>query len=177
MNKSSLQLLIAVFEDEQGAEQAIKSLQPMYKEKQGAIQAAVAIVKDRREGIHYKDVGLTPAKGALGGVILGVVLGVATGGAGIALGTLGALVGGLLGGKRRGEQFSEVRLNEVIAALAPGTSAIVAVVEQENIGDLEQELYALNAETFVTQVSADLAEELEERQHTAFSEWIDTLDQ
>ena len=106
MNKSSLQLLIAVFEDEQGAEQAIKSLQPMDKEKQGAIQAAVAIVKDRHEGIRYKDVGLTPAKGALGGVILGVVLGVATGGAGIALGTLGALVCGLLGGKRRGEQFS-----------------------------------------------------------------------
>ena len=79
--------------------------------------------------------------------------------------------------KRRGEQFSEVRLNEVVAALAPGTSAIVAVVEQDNIGDLEQELYALNAETFVTQVSADLAEQLEERQHTAFSEWIDTLDQ
>ena len=176
MNGSSFQLLIAVFQNEQGAEKAIEALKPAYKEKQDAIQAAVAIVKDRHDSIRYKDVGLTPAKGAPGGVVLGAVLGIATGGVGIALGALGGLVGGLLGSKKRGEQFSEVRLNEVVAVLAPGTSAVVAVVAQEHLVAFEQEFHALNAETFVTEVSADLAEQLEEHRHTAYTEWVDKLD-
>jgi uncharacterized membrane protein len=176
MSDSSFQLLIAVFQNEQGAEKTIEALKPAYKENQDVIQAAVAIVKDQHDSIRYKDVGLTPAKGAVGGVVLGAVLGIATGGAGIALGALGALVGGLLGGKKRGEHFSEVRLNEVVAALAPGTSAIVAVVEQEYLTALEGEIHALTAETFVTEVSADLAEQLEEHHHKAYTDWVDKLD-
>jgi len=42
----------------------------------------VTLRKDERAPIHFKDVGLTPAKGAAGGVVLGAMVGILTGGPG-----------------------------------------------------------------------------------------------
>lgn len=176
MDEKSLQLLIAFFQDEQGYEEAIKVLQSASKEKQRGIHGAVAIIKDQNSEIHYKDVGMTPAKGALSGVILGTVLGVMSGGIGIALGTLGALVGGLFGAKKRSDQFTDVRMHELVAALAPGTSAIVAIVEQEHLSALEEEMEISGAEIFIAEVSADLAEQLDAHRHAAYTEWAEKLD-
>jgi uncharacterized membrane protein len=75
MDEKNLQLLISIFKDEKGAEKAIETLKAAHKDAESGIQAAVAVIKDQNSAIHYKDVGLTPAKGALGGVILGATLG------------------------------------------------------------------------------------------------------
>jgi len=176
MDEAQLQLLIALFPGEQDAETAIKALKSTLKEKTSGIQAAVAIRKDQNNEIHYKDVGLTPAKGAMGGVILGATLGILSGGVGIALGAAGALVGGLIGQKKRQGKFASVRMHEIVASLAPGTSAIVAVVERESSAELEKELEASNAEVFTAEVTADLAEKLETHRHTAESNWTEKLD-
>ncbi|MFC2023884.1 hypothetical protein ACFLT5_04035, partial [Chloroflexota bacterium] len=68
MNESSMQLIVAAFPQETEAEEALKTLQEARDEKLIGVHAAVAMRKDCEGQIHFKDVGLTPGKGALGGV-------------------------------------------------------------------------------------------------------------
>ena len=172
MNEENLKLFIALFQDEKGAEAAVDTLKSVPKEEHG-IQAMVAIMKDQKNAFHYRDVGMTPAKGALGGVILGVALGVLSGGATVMLGTLGAIFGGLLGERKRSGEFSSIRMNEVLASLDSGTSALVAVVDKERIQALEEHFDQFNAEIFMTEITDDLIEKLEPHRNTAFTEWTE----
>lgn len=50
------------------------------------MQAAVVMRKDAENQVHYKDVGMKPAKGALAGTAIGAIIGIATGGASLVLG-------------------------------------------------------------------------------------------
>jgi hypothetical protein len=92
------------------------------------------------------------------------------------LGALGALVGGLIGNRKREQQFSSVRMNELVASLVPGTSTLVAVVEREHVADLEKGLESFEAEIFTADVSADLAEKPDSQPHAADTDWIEKLD-
>ncbi len=169
MSDVSVQLVIAAFGEAHGAEEALKQLQAD-KEKVQGIQAAVAMVKDATgKKISYKEVGMTPGKGALGGVILGATLGILTGGAGIVLGAAGALIGSLVGRKKRESRFPSDRINQVAASLAPDSSAVVAVIEAEWVNKLEQELEALGADVMTVPISADVAKQLEAHQDAAYS--------
>ena len=161
MSDASLQLLVAVFDGESAAEEALKTLKESQDEKLVGIQAAVAMHKDGEGQIHFKDVGLTPGKGAAGGVLLGVVVGILTGGTGLALGALGALVGGLVGKKKRDSRFSADRINQVAASLAPGSSAVVVAMEPGWVVVLEEELQRLGADVLKVEIPADLAQQLE----------------
>jgi uncharacterized membrane protein len=167
MSDASLQLLIAVFDGESAAEEALKTLKASQDEKLVGIQAAVAMNKDQAGQIHIKDVGLTPGKGAAGGVALGVVVGILTGGTGLALGALGALVGGLVGKKKRDSRFSADRINQVAASLAPGSSAIVVAMEPGWVVVLEEELQRLGADILKVEIPADLAQQLEAKEEEA----------
>jgi uncharacterized membrane protein len=174
MNEENLKLFVAMFQDEKGAEDAIDALKPVPKEEHG-IQGMVAIVKDQKNGIRYKDVGMTPAKGALGGVILGGALGILSGGATVVLGMLGAIVGGLMGERKRAGEFSSIRMNEIVASLVPGSSALVAVVEKERLQALEDHFHQFEAEIISAEINADLTEKLDPHRHTAYTELTEHL--
>jgi uncharacterized membrane protein len=167
MSDTSIQLLIAVFDGESAAEEALNTLKASQDEKLVGVQAAVAMHKDQEDQIHFKDVGLTPGKGAAGGVLLGVVVGVLTGGTGLALGALGALVGGLVGKKKRDSRFSADRINQVAASLAPGSSAVVVAMEPGWVVVLEEELQRLGADVLKVEIPADLAQQLEANEEEA----------
>jgi uncharacterized membrane protein len=169
MSESSVQLLVAAFDQEAGAEEALKTLKESKDEALVGIQAAVVMRKDQEGQIDFKDVGLTPARGALAGVLLGAVVGVLTGGTGLALGALGALVGGLVGRKKRDSRFPADRINKLAAALAPGSSAIVLVMEPGRSAVLEVELDALGADIMTADVPADVAQQLEGHHEAAYS--------
>ena len=76
----------------------------------------------------------------------------------------------------RAGQFSSVRMNEIVASLTPGTSAIVAIVERQHLPTIEAEIHNTKAEFFTTEISADPAEELGVHHHASFSAWRDGLD-
>ena len=156
--KAHLHLIIAAFETETGAEEALKSLKESQNEELIGIQAAVALHKDEKGQIHFQDVGLTPAKGAVGGVVLGAVVGILTGGTGIALGALGALVGGLVGRKKRDSRFPAERVNQLASALAPGSSAALIVMDPGWAVVIEERLGLLGAEVLAADIPADVAE-------------------
>ena len=175
MSENAVQLVIAIFESEQSAEETLSALKTDKKEELSGVQAAVAMRKDSNSRIHYKDVGMTPAKGAVAGVVIGAVIGIATGGAGLALGALGALLGGVMGRRQREGQIASEQVNQVVASIQPGSSALLTVVEQDAADRFEALLQAEGAHTFLTDISADLAAQLDphgEAAHTALTDQL-----
>lgn len=175
MSEATLHLIVAAFDQADRAEEALKTLKESRDEKLVGIQAAVALHKDREGQIHFKDVGLTPARGAVGGVVLGAVVGVLTGGTGLALGALGALVGGLVGRKKRESRFPTDRINQIAASLPPGSSAILVVMESGWAVVLEEELALLGADVMTADIPADIAEHPAADQEAAYTALIDRV--
>ncbi|MFC2015614.1 DUF1269 domain-containing protein [Chloroflexota bacterium] len=175
--KPAMHLIIATFDAEAGAEEALKELKESQDEELIGIQAAVALHKDVKGQIHFKDVGLTPAKGAVAGVALGAVVGILTGGTGLALGAIGALVGGIAGKRKQESGFPAERLNQVAATLAPGSSAILIVMEPGWVVVLEEELELLGARLLTLEIPADIAERPAAERDAAFAALIAQLGQ
>ena len=167
--KVAMHLIVAAFDGQARAEEALKNLKESRDEKLIGMQAAVALHKDETGQIHFKDVGLTPAKGAAGGVVLGAVVGVLTGGTGLALGALGALVGGLVGRKKRESRFSADRINQLAASLAPGSSAAVIVMEPGWGAVVEEDLALRGGDVMMAEIPADLDQHLDAGQKAAYS--------
>jgi uncharacterized membrane protein len=175
--EATLHLIIAAFDDEMGAEEALKTLKASREKKLVGVQAAVAMHKDERAQIHFKDVGLSPAKGAVAGVALGAVVGILTGGTGLALGAVGALVGGIAGKRKQESGLPAERLNQVAAALAPSSSAILIVMEPGWVVVLEEELELLGADLLTLEIPADIAERPAAERDAAFAALLDQLRQ
>ena len=177
MSDVSLQLVVAMFESEQGTEAGVTALKEMKGEKKAGLHGAILINKDASgQQVHYKDIGLTPGKGALGGVVLGAAVGVLTGGTGLVLGAAGALLGGLVGRRRQDKRFDVNHLNQVGAALKPGGAAIVAVVEPDAVSHISNLLEQRGADLFTTSVTTDLAKELQLHRDEAYALMESELD-
>jgi len=166
--KTPLHLVVAAFDGQSQAEEALKTLRSSRDEELVGVQAAVALRKDEADQIHFEDVGLTPAKGAAGGVVLGAVVGILTGGTGLALGALGALVGSLLGRKKQEGRFSTERINQFAASLAPDSSAIVIVMESGWVTVLEEKLVLLGGDVLTADIPADFDQHLDAGQDAAY---------
>lgn len=173
--EAHLHLIIAAFDKKTGAEEALKSLKGSQDEELIGVQAAVALHKDEKGQIHFQDVGLTPAKGAVGGVVLGAIVGILTGGTGIALGALGALVGGLAGRRKRDSRFPAERVNQLAAALAPDSSAALIVMEPGWAFVLQEKLGLLGAEVLAADIPAGVAEGSTAEREAAYAALVEEL--
>jgi uncharacterized membrane protein len=175
MSEIPVQFMIAVFDSEEGAEETLSNLKTEKKEKLPGVQAAVAMRKDAQGRIHYKDVGMTPAKGAVAGIVMGAVVGIATGGAGLVLGTLGALLGGVIGKRKREGQIAAEQVNQVVASIPMSSSALLTIVEHAAATDFEEMLHVQGAQTFSADISADLAAQLSENGEIAHEALMEKL--
>ena len=173
MDQKSVQFVIAIFDSETGAEETLSRLKSEKKEILGSVQAAVVMRKDTESNIHYKDVGMTPAKGALAGTAIGAIIGIATGGASLVLGAAGALLGGMVGKRKREGNVAAEKINQVVASIPTESSALLAIVETDATDQFEELLQGSAAQTFTAEISADLASALNEHAdetHAAFLE-------
>ena len=174
MSDIPIQLIVAAFKDEDGAEAALKQLKA--ENKTLGIQGAVAMIKDATGNkISYKDVGLTPAKGILGGAVLGITLGILSGGVGLVLGAAGAAIGNVVGRTRQDSLYSSGQINHISTALPAGSSALLAAVDSTHGADVEQELAALGGDILAANISADVARQLEEQQDLAYTNLLEEL--
>jgi len=175
MNKESLTLSISIYQNQTHKNQAIQLIKSLHKDGE-KILAAIAIDKALDGKIHYKDIGMTPQKGALSGLVLGAVIGVLTGGTGLVIGTAGGLIGSLVGSRKYQNRFSEVRLHELIAGLQPGTSTVVTLAQNDSLPTLEAYYTSVDAEFFQAELTDDLTEKLDQiRQHNRDSDWTDHI--
>jgi uncharacterized membrane protein len=173
VDEKAVQFVIAIFESEAGAEETLSRLKSEKYQILSSVQAAVVMRKDAQNQVHYKDVGMTPAKGALAGTAIGAIIGIATGGAGLVLGAAGAMLGSLVGKRKREGNVAAEKVNQVVASIPTEASALVAIVETDAITAFEQLLQGYAAQTFTAEISADLASALNKNAddtHTAFLE-------
>ena len=154
MSDVPVQIVIAAFQDEDGAKNTLAQLKEAKRERLIGIQDAAVLRKDEKGKLHIKE---TADMGAGRGLAIGGVAGAAIGAiAGTALaGPL--LIGGLIGGlaaKLRDSGFDNDRLARVGESLVPGSSAIVAVVEHKWVDEVRALMAEVAAETVTDEVSA-----------------------
>jgi len=169
MSDTPVQLIIAAFPSVTAAEEVLEQLKTAKKEKLIGIQAARVLIKDEKGKVQTKDVGLTTGKGALAGGVIGAVVGIVTGGVGLALGAAGALVGGLVGKSKKEGRFDSYRIEQIVDAMTPNSSAIIAVIEHKWVAELEAELEEAGADVMTAAIAADIAQQLVEGRSVAFS--------
>lgn len=170
-----LHLVVAAFPGQAQAEEALKQLRESRDETLIGIQAAVALCKDEAGQIHFRDVGLTPAKGAASGVVLGAVVGILTGGSGLALGALGAFIGGLVGRKRRDGRFPAERVSQIAASLAPDSSAIMLVMATGWLTVVEEHLILRGGKVLTADIPADFGRQLDADQEAAYAALLSSV--
>jgi uncharacterized membrane protein len=173
MSEAPVQLIVAAFQDEDGAKNALKELKVAKKEHLIKIDNAAVIRKDQKGKVHIKETkDMGGGKGAVIGGVVGAAIGILTGGAGLVLAGGGALVGGLAA-KLRDGGFKDERLKKVGEGLTPGSSAIVAVIEHKWVPELEKEMQEAGADVLTETISADIAAQLEAGGEVAYSALAD----
>ena len=171
MGDNSIQLLIAAFQDEGGADAALTLLKEAKKENLINIKDAAVLRKDASGKLHVSEVNdMTGTKGAGVGVVVGAALGILTGGATLAIAGVGAVAGGLAA-KLRDSGFKDERLKKLGESLKPGSSAIVALTGDKSLAAEAQKEFrkAGAADVLVEEISADVANQLEAGREVAFT--------
>jgi uncharacterized membrane protein len=155
-----MQLIIAAFHDENGADAALKEIKAAKRDGWIKIDNAAVIRRDANDKLHINDTrDMGGGKGAVVGGVIGAVVGVIFPPALLASAGIGAVAGGLIA-KFSDGGLPDSRLREIGEALKPGTSAIVAVIEHVWVAEVEAQMAAQGAQVFVDTVKADIAEQL-----------------
>lgn len=152
-----VQLIVAIFSDEDGADRALKELRQAKRERLIGIENAAVIRKGLDGEVRFKETAdMGGGQGAVIGAVVGAVVGIMTGGVGLLLGAAGALVGGLAA-KLHDTGFDDARLRVAGESLQPGSSAIVAVIEHKWVGELAETLTGAGADVLTEDIPADIA--------------------
>lgn len=169
MSEVPVELIVAAFQDEKGADAVLKELKQAKREKLIGIDNAAVIRKDEKGKIHIKETAqIGGGKGAAMGAATGAAIGIIAGPLLVVPAAVGALVGGLAA-KARDVGFSDERLEKIGEGLTPGSSAIIAVVEHKWVEQLQEELEEMEADVVTEALSADINEQLEKGHEVAYN--------
>lgn len=169
MSNVPVELIVAAFQDEKGAEQALKELKAARRQGLIKIENAAVLRKDHKGKLHIKEThDMGGGKGAALGGVAGAAIGLIAGPALVVPAAFGALVGGLTA-KLRDTGFSNARLETMGEGLMPGSSAIVAVVDHTWVQLVQQEMEEAGADLLTASLTADIASQLEASHDVAYS--------
>lgn len=161
MTDVPVELVVAAFSDEEGANRAFNQLKQAKKNNLIDIKDSAVIRRDENNKLHISETGdMSGRKGAVIGGVIGAAVGIIAAPAVLVAGATGALVGGLAA-KLRDSGFPNDRLRAIGDSLKPGTSALVAVVEHKWVAQVEQELHKQTADVITEAIKGDIAEQLE----------------
>jgi uncharacterized membrane protein len=159
MSDVPVQVIVAAFNDIDGASKALKTLQEAKREKTIGIEDAAVITKDASGKVKIKETAdMRAGKGATIGAVAGGVIGLLAGPVGWA-----ALGGGVVGGlaaKLHDSGFPDARLKQLGEGLTPNSSALVAVIDHRWVAEVEQELAHQQADIVTQTLSDDIHEQL-----------------
>lgn len=152
-----VQLIVAAFQTETGAKEALAHLKEAKKDDLIRVLNAAVITMDQKGKVKIHETGDTSGKK---GAVIGGTLGILVPGIGTVVGgVVGAAIGGLAA-KMRDSGFRNDRLAVIGQGLKPGTSAIVAVVEHVWVGQLEAAMQEEGANVVTQAISDDIQETL-----------------
>lgn len=169
MSNVPVQVIIAAFQDEKAAKDALAALKEASKAGLIKIENAAVLSKNEKGKLHIKETqDMGGGKGAVVGGVGGAVIGLIAGTALAVPAAVGALVGGLTA-KLRDTGFSNKRLETIGEGLKPGSSAIIAVVEHTWVEKVEAALAEAQADLTTAEIQAGIASQLEAGHDVAFS--------
>jgi uncharacterized membrane protein len=169
MSDVPVQLIVAAFQDERAAKEALNALKEAQRQKLIKINNAAVLHKDAKGRLHIKETAdMGGGKGAALGGVAGAAIGLIAGPVLLVPAAVGALVGGL-SAKLRDSGFSDARLKALGAHLAPGSSAIVAVVEHRWVAEVKQAMAEAGADLFAEEIGADISAQLEAGHEVAYT--------
>ncbi len=144
-----VELLIAIFTDESTGRQVIKDIRKLGRHDDLKILNAALVIKGRDGKTNIYETGdVYPRRGAFFGAVAGSLFGLLGGPVGMVVGALaGAFTGHAVAGKID-MGFSESYLEELKLSLEPGTSAVVALVENKWVATLVETLSQHDAKIF-----------------------------
>jgi uncharacterized membrane protein len=159
-DKGDYTLIVAAFDDPKAADQALDALQEFDKAGTIAVVAATVVSRDDDGTVHVRDVGVhTTGVGATAGVLIGGLFGLIFPPTILAGAIVGGASGGVIGKLKHRHDRSELA-DEVEKTLEPGTSGVVAVVENRWLEQLERTLAAAEKVSKMS-VDADTVNDLE----------------
>ena len=159
----SVELVTKVFEQPGGANQTLEVVDDLQRQKDLKILDVAILVKEEDGSTSFKDVGdLQPGKGRLIGAIAGGLVGLIGGPVGVVVGALAGLGAGSLAARWMDLGFSDEFLAGLQDHLNPGSSALVALVENDSALPLVEALEGENGVVFRQTLTDDLVEKLME---------------
>ena len=160
-NDVPVEVVLAAFNDENGAEKALNELKQAKKDRLIGIRNAAVLWKDDSGKLRFKETAdMRGGKGVAVGDIIGGVVGLIFPPSIL----VGAAVSGAIGGlsaRLHDAGFPDDRLREVGEGLKPNTSALIAVIEHVWVREVEAELRQYGADVVTEAVRADIAAQLE----------------
>jgi len=169
MSDVPVQLIVAAFQDEKMAKEALNALKAAQRQKLIKINNAAVLRKDEKGRLHIKETAdMGGGKGAALGGVAGAAIGLIAGPALLVPAAVGALVGGL-SAKMRDSGFSDARLKALGARLTPGSSAIVAVVEHTWVDQVKKAMAEAGADLFAEEIGTDISAQLEAGHEVAYT--------
>lgn len=165
MSDVPIQLVVAAFQDEKGADEALSELKAAKWAGLIGIRDAAVVRRDENNKLHVKDTG---DWGGAAGAVIGGAIGAILGPGALVVGAVGAVIGGLAA-KWRDFGFNDARLKKLGEGLTPGTSALVAVIEHKWVADLEKELAEAGADLLTEELAAGIGEQLSEGKEVSFT--------
>lgn len=162
-NSKSVHVIVATFHSEQAASAAFEELKGQEHLRLIHMKDSAVISKDGSGKIHIKEThDMGGGKGAGIGVLVGGAIGLLSGGVGVlAASAAGAIAGGLAA-KLHDGGFKDAKLQEIGVSLPLDASALIAVVEEDELavvhGNLAEDAY----EVMVTHLSPSITAQLVE---------------
>jgi uncharacterized membrane protein len=159
--------MVSAFQDETGADRALETLQGEGHANMSAIHAAAVICRDSANMLQIREVAAwSGARAAATGALIGGGIGLLFPPGVFVTGPLGATIGEL-GAHLSASGFPDARLKKIGQTLGPGTSAVIAIVSQGSIAELESQLTVQGARCVHESISEELVERLAHPQPTS----------
>lgn len=138
-------LLVGVFKSESGAMDAFKELKEVQKTKAIEIDSYAVVSKDEKGKVSVHDTQQRDTRwGAVAGGVIGLLV---MGPVGAAAGAGAGGLTGWLGGKAVG--LPQQDIDNIKSALEPNSSAVVAVVDNKWVADVEKALRKQATKSFI----------------------------
>ena len=153
-------VLLAAFDEENGASQALEHLKALHKEEKLVLKDAAVLRRDEENKLHIKETAdMSGKKGAVIGAIAGGVLSLLAGPL-VLVGAAGALIGGL-GAHLSDSGISNDRLAEMGKMVRASDSVLVVTMPLDYLEAVRKELLAQGADAISTELTARAVAEME----------------
>jgi uncharacterized membrane protein len=159
VRSSDIELIVLVFNEVKGADQALKTIKQLSKEWGFVTLNTAVLIKDQKGDIRIKESADVDAKhGALFGAVTGGLIGLTRGPAGALIGAVtGAATGGTVA-RLKDMGFPDQELQSLKNSIQPNGSVLVILIEQAWVEKVLNRIADLEFQVWMQRISDEIVE-------------------